>query len=319
MLNKPVILVNPPPLWTLETSGMLALEKAGYSLWRNETGVTLDREELLRRIPQAVAAIGGLEPYDAGVLAAAPDLKAIARFGVGFDNVDLDAAKSAGIEVTISPGANTQSVADVVLALMTNLCCGILSNHATVVAGSWQKTKFPGLFGRTLGIIGFGRIGQAVAQRAQAFGMTVISYDPYNNEVPTASTFEEIITKADVVTLHVPATDKPILDANALAQMKQGAMVINAARGGLIDEDALAKLLETGHLGGAGLDVFKTEPLPESPLRQAPNVILTPHIAGVSSSATVMMADMCADSILCLARGSALPEDRIIVGRPSVV
>lgn len=315
MTDKPLILVNPPPLGALDTPGLTALEQAGYWLWRNETGVTLTQEELRRRLPDAVAVLGGLESYSPEVMDCAPGLKAIARFGVGFDNVDLQEAKARGIEVTISPGANSQSVADVVMAMMTNLACSILPNHSEVMAGGWRKTKFPGLFGRTLGIIGFGRIGQAVAQRAHAFGMQILSYDPYNDKVESHASLERLITESDVITLHLPAVEKPIIDAEALAAMKPGSCVINAARGGLVDEAALTDALVRGHIGGAGLDVFLEEPLGDSPLRDAPNVILTPHIAGVSASATSMMADMCAESLLACLEGRDVPSERVIVPR----
>ncbi|WP_306257121.1 phosphoglycerate dehydrogenase [Pararhizobium sp. IMCC21322] len=315
--NTPLILVNPPPLGTLDTPGLKKLEEAGYRLWRNETGVTLTSHELCKRLPEAVAVLGGLETYSDDIMALSPNLKTIARFGVGFDNVDLEAAKTRGIEVTISPGANTQSVSDVVMALMTSLACSILPNHAEVMAGGWKKTKFPGLYGSTLGIIGFGRIGQAVAKRAEAFGMKILSYDPYNTNVPSATPIDQVIAQADVLTLHVPAVDKPILDAAAIATIKRGAIVINAARGGLLDETALAEALHDGRLGGAGLDVFAEEPLGDSPLRSAPNVILTPHIAGVSASATAIMADMCAVSLLACLSGNEVPQERLIVPRPT--
>lgn len=315
MSDKPLILVNPPPLGSLQTEGLTKLEEAGYRLWRNETGITLTQDELHKRLPETIAVLGGLEKYAASEIALAPNLRAIARFGVGYDNVDLKVAKAQGIEVTISPGANTQSVADVVMALMASLSCAIMQNHTEVMNGGWKKTKFPGLFGSTLGIVGFGRVGQAVAWRAEAFGMRILSFDPYNMKVDSAAPLETVIAEADVLTLHVPAIGKPILDEAAIARMKTGAIVINAARGGLIDEEALARALSDGSLGGAGLDVFEEEPLKSSPLRSAPNIILTPHIAGVSASATRMMADMCAESILARLSGKDIPSDRCIVAR----
>ncbi|MEM8541037.1 MAG: phosphoglycerate dehydrogenase [Pseudomonadota bacterium] len=315
MTDKPLILINPPPLGTVQSPGLQSLEAAGYRLWRNETGVTLTQEELARRLPNAVAVLVGLESYTAANIALAPKLKAIARFGVGFDNVDLQEARKRGIEVSISPGANSQSVADVVLAMITNLSCSILPNHAEVMSGGWKKTIFPGLYGRTLGIIGFGRIGRAVAQRAEAFGMSIMSYDPILSDVPSHVPFDRLVSEADIVTLHIPAVDKPVLDASALASMKHGAFVINAARGGLVDENALAEALQSGRIGGAGLDVFVNEPLRESPLRNAPNVILTPHIAGVSTSATRMMADMCAESLLACLEGRKVRPEYLIVPR----
>ncbi len=315
MSDRPLILVNPPPLGTFESPGLNALEDAGYQLLHNKTGVTLTREELIRRIPDAVGILGGLEPYDAEVLSYAGKLKALARFGVGFDAVDLDAAKAAGVEVTISPGANTQSVADVVMALMTNLSCAIQPNAGEVMNGGWKKTKFPGLYGRDLGIVGFGRIGRAVAERAGAFGMNISTYDPFVKDVASHTSLANLIANVDVITLHVPATDKPILDRDSLATMREGAIVINTARGGLVDENALAEALVDGRLGGAGLDVFETEPLGDSSLRKAPNIILTPHIAGVSASATRLMADMCADSLLAALTGVEVPKERIIVPR----
>lgn len=316
MRNQPLILVNPPPLGVSDSAGLRNLEQAGYRVLRNETGITLTPDALAARIKDAVGIIGGLEVYSDALLASAPNLKALARFGVGYDNVDLDAAKRLGIEVTISPGANTQSVADVVFAMATSLACAIPQNHSEVLSGGWLKTKFPGLCGQTLGIIGFGRIGQAVAQRGAAFGMKILTYDPNQTDAPTAADLDTVIANSDILTLHVPQTDRPILDAAALASMKPGAILINAARGGLVDEAALAEALVAGKLGGAGLDVFEHEPLGDSPLRAAPNVILTPHIAGVSAGATAMMADMCAASVLARLSGQDVPGERVIVPGP---
>ncbi len=312
MPARPIILVNPPPLGTLESPALDRLAATGFHVIRNQTGVTLTPAELRRGIAQADAVIAGLESYTAEVLQAAPRLRIIARFGVGTDNVDLEAARARELPVTVTPGANTQSVADVTLAMITATCCSLWPNHQEVVAGGWRKHKFPGLHGRTLGIVGLGRIGRAVMARALAFGMRVITHDPLSTDAASAVPLAELITQSDVITLHVPQTGAPLLDAAAIAAMKRGAIVVNAARGGLIDEDALAAALKSGHLGGAALDVFAVEPLAQSPLRDAPNVIFSPHIAGVSASATEAMAAMCVDAVIARLTGHEIAAECIV-------
>jgi len=229
------------------------------------------------------------------LLAAAPRLKAVGRLGVGLDNIDVPACKARGIAVLPATGANDDSVAEYVIAGLLILRRGAYHATAEVAAGGWPRNRLMGreAMGATLGLVGFGAIARAVAMRARALGMRIIGFDPFvAADSPHWAAFgttkvdlDRLVADSDVVSLHVPATreTRGLFGAERLAAMKAGAVLINAARGGVVDETALAAALKAGHLGGAMLDVFDVEPLAGGgPLVDAPNLILTPHIAGVT-------------------------------------
>jgi D-3-phosphoglycerate dehydrogenase len=235
------------------------------------------------------------------VLAAAPDLKAIARAGVGVDNVDLNAATEHGVIVMNTPGGNTISTAEFTFGLMLSLARQIPAGDASMKAGRWDRKNFMGveLRGKTLGLIGFGRIGQAIAKRANAFEMTVIAHDPY---VP-AEVFAQFQTQpvdldtlyaqADFISLHALITDETrgMINAAAIAKMKAGVRIINAARGALINDAELAEGIKSGKVAGAALDVYDVEPPPaDHPLVGLANVIDTPHLAASTSDAQNVVA-----------------------------
>ena len=229
------------------------------------------------------------------LLAQAPRLRIVGRAGVGVDNIDLEAATRRGIVVTNTPGSNAASVAEHALALMLALARSIPQLNAALHAGRWEKSGAGGveLRGKTLGLIGLGRVGAEVARRARALEMRVLAHDPYLRPELAAELGVELVPLADVLaqsdflSLHTalsPATDK-LLNAQTLAQMKRGSRLVNTARGELVDEAALAEALRSGHLAGAGLDVFAVEPPRDSPLLGLPNVIATPHVAGSTTEA----------------------------------
>ena len=231
----------------------------------------------------------------AELLACGPKLKAVGRAGVGIDNIDLEAATRRGVLVMNTPGGNAVSVAEHALGLILALARKIPGAAASMHEGKWEKKKFGGteLRGKTLGIVGLGRIGQEVARRAQAFEMTVAAHDPFVAQQLARDIdvelleLDELLGRADYLTLHValtPQTDK-LLNKDRLAKLKPGARILNTARGELVEEDALLEALESGQVAGAALDVFATEPPFESPLLQHPNVIATPHIGGSSAEA----------------------------------
>ena len=234
---------------------------------------------------------------DAGMIASAPKLRVIGRAGVGVDNVDVDAATAAGIVVCNAPEANVVSAAEHALALMLSLARHVSAAERSLRDGLWERERFAGieLDGKTLSLLGFGRIGRLVATRARALGMQIVAYDPYVTVermgelgVDGAVTIEAALEAADVVSLHLPVNDatRGLIDSTRLALLKPGALLVNAARGALIDEAALVAALESGQLGGAALDVFSKEPLAaDSPLRTAPNLVLTPHLAGSTAEA----------------------------------
>ena len=232
---------------------------------------------------------------DDALLAAAPKLQVIGRAGVGVDNIDADAATRRGIVVMNTPGANAIAVAELTLALMLAMARQLPKANATMHAGKWEKKSLAGseLRGKTLGILGLGRIGLEVARRARSFGMEIIGHDPFvaasvarENEVKLV-TVEELFTAADYLTLHVGLTPQTagIINAASLASMKKGVRIVNCARGELIADAALVDALKSGHVAGAALDVFHKEPLKDSAYFELENVLLTPHIAGSTGEA----------------------------------
>jgi D-3-phosphoglycerate dehydrogenase len=238
---------------------------------------------------------------DAAVLDRAPRLRVVGRAGVGVDNIDVAAASERGVAVMNAPGGNTVSAAELTMALLLAVARRVTEADRTIREGKWERSRLRGveLRGKTLGVIGAGRIGWEVAERCRAFGMDVIVYDPYlpasrvEELRPHLVTLDRLIEGADVISLHVPlnAETKGLIDADALSRMKKGAFVLNASRGGVIDETALAQALGEGRIGGAGLDVYETEPLsPDSPLLTAPNLVLTPHLGASTKEAQVQVA-----------------------------
>ena len=220
---------------------------------------------------------------------AAKNLKVIGRAGVGLDNIDVEYAKSKGIKVINTPGATSISVAELTIGLLLAVMRKIAYADREMRKGAWPKKKCKGIemYGKTLGVIGMGRIGREVAKRARAFGMKVIYYDVYRPDEATEKELgveyrelDDLISEADVITLHVPLLPetKHMINAERIAKMKDGAIIINAARGGIVDEEALYEALKSGKLYGAALDVYENEPLKESKLFELDNIVLTPHI-----------------------------------------
>jgi D-3-phosphoglycerate dehydrogenase / 2-oxoglutarate reductase len=238
---------------------------------------------------------------DAAMLEGAPDLKVVGRAGVGVDNIDVAAASERGVAVINSPGGNTISAAELTMALMLAVARRVTEADRSIREGRWERATLQGveLRGKTLGVIGAGRIGWEVAQRCRAFGMRVIVYDPYlaldrvDELHPLLVPLDRLIESSDIITLHVPlnAETRGMIGTDALGQMKKGAFVINVSRGGVVDEDALALALTEGRIAGAGLDVYDHEPIPpDSPLLQAPNLVLTPHLGASTKEAQIQVA-----------------------------
>jgi len=231
------------------------------------------------------------------VIEAAPKLRVVGRAGVGVDNVDVEAATQRGIVVMNTPSGNTISTAELTFSMLMALARKIPQAHASMKAGEWNRKAFQGveLYGKTLGILGMGRIGSEVARRAIAFGMQVLAYDPYLSlsrakamQVELLEHLEDIYSRADFITVHMPLSDetKNMLNAAAFAKMKKGARVLNCARGGIIHEADLYAAIKSGQVAGAALDVYEQEPLPkEFPLRELPQVIMTPHLGASTEEA----------------------------------
>ena len=242
---------------------------------------------------------------------AAVGLKLIVRAGVGLDNIDVEYAREKGIQVRNTPRASTDSVAELALAHMLALARSLPQATISLREGKWEKKAFKGieLSGKTLGVIGIGRIGQAVARRALCLGMRVIAFDKFVKESPLPEVrmvpLEELLREADFITLHVPADPAgPVIGQREIALMKDGAYLINCARGGVVDEAALLSALNSGKLAGAGLDVFEEEPPQNMELLRHPKVSLTPHIGAQTKEAQARVGDEVVDILLEFARSS---------------
>ena len=236
-------------------------------------------------------------------LAAAKRVRVVGRLGVGLDNIDTEACAARGIEVIPATGANAESVAEYVVTAALLLLRGAYFSTRAVEAGTWpRQTLSQGreASGKAMGIVGYGSIGRLTAQKALALGMRVVTHDPLVADTPHARPLEALLAESDVVSLHVPLTEatRGLLDARRLGLMKRDAILVNTARGGIVDEAAVATMLREGRLGGAALDVFEDEPLAAgSPLAGAPRLLLTPHIAGVTVESNERVSALIADRV----------------------
>jgi D-3-phosphoglycerate dehydrogenase len=294
---------------SLAAQGVEVLEQARGIEVLNRPGLKPD---------QLLSVIGDVEglvirsatKVTADVIARADKLKVIGRAGIGVDNVDVPAATARGIVVVNTPEGNNVTTAEHAIALMVSLARHIPQATASMKAGQWEKKKFEGmeLFNRNLGVIGVGNIGRIVAERGRALGMRVLAHDPYLTPEKAAKleiervSFDELLARADVITVHVPKMKETVglLGRAAFAQTKRGVLVINAARGGIVDEEAVVSALRAGRLAGAALDVFAEEPLTApaaARFAQAPNLILTPHIAGRTLECDVRVSAVTAANV----------------------
>jgi D-3-phosphoglycerate dehydrogenase / 2-oxoglutarate reductase len=317
----PRVLITPVELLRRrETCHELLLE-AGFEIVYPPVGVKLyDEQRLIDHLAGVDAMLAGMEPLTARVLQSST-LKVVARFGVGYDAIDVPAATGCKIAVTITPGANQVSVAEHTLALILGVLRGFPARDQAVREGTWIRPPLARLAGKTLGLLGVGRIGKEVVPRAQAFGVKLIAYDPqpdtefFRSHDVDLVEFDQLFAQADIVSLHLPCTSKTtkIINASAIAKMRRGAILINTARGGLVDEEALVDALERGHLWGAGLDAFAVEPLStKSRLLQLPNVLLTPHAAGLDHDSVIAMGLLAAECIVKLYAGDAIPHGSLV-------
>lgn len=280
-----------------------------------------DKEKLAEIIGQYDGlAIRSATKVTAKLLESATNLKVIGRAGIGVDNVDIPAASKRGVIVMNTPFGNSVTTAEHAIALMFAVARQLPEASVSTHEGKWEKNRFMGveLFNKTLGIIGAGNIGSIVIDRALGLRMKVLAYDPFLSDERAKELgvkkvdLDELLAKADFITLHVPLTDKTrnILSRENLAKTKKGVRIVNAARGGLIDEDALAELLKSGHIAGAALDVFATEPATESPLFNLPNVVVTPHLGASTTEAqenvALQVAEQMSDYLLTGAVQNAL-------------
>ena len=287
-----------------------------------------DRPKLLAAVPDADALlVRSATTVDAEVLAAAPKLKIVARAGVGLDNVDVDAATARGVLVVNAPTSNIHSAAEHALALLLSTARQIPAADATLREHTWKRSSFSGveIFDKTVGVVGLGRIGQLVAQRLAAFGAHIVAYDPYVSSARAAQlgiellTLDELLGRADFISVHLPKTKETagLINKENLAKTKPGVIIVNAARGGLIDEQALADAITSGHVRAAGLDVFATEPCTDSPLFELPQVVVTPHLGASTAEAQDRAGTDVAASVKLALAGEFVP-DAVNVGGGAV-
>jgi D-3-phosphoglycerate dehydrogenase len=296
-------------------SGVQLLRDAGFEV---EVGVDWPDDELERRIGEFDGILirsGTNLPAD--LLAKAQRLKAVGRAGVGVDNVDVEAATKQGVIVANAPQSNVITAAEHTMAMLLALARNVPQAHSSLVGGAWERSRFSGveLNEKVLGILGFGRIGQLVAQRALGFGMRVIAFDAYVGEerfrelgVERAESSDELYAQADFITIHLPQTPETRgwLDADALSKMKEGVRVVNVARGGLVVEEALKQALDSGRVAGAALDVFPEEPVTEHPLFGYPNVVVTPHLGASTAEATDRAGYQAAEQVVAALSGGVV-------------
>jgi len=279
-------------------------------------GRSLNEEQLIAALAGVEGVVAGQDEFTEKVFAAHPQLKVVARAGVGYDKIDVEAATRHGVWVTITPGANNETVADLAMALILAVARQVVENVTATRAGRWERKAGVDVFAKTLGILGFGRIGKSLARRARGFSMRILAYDVVWDETAAQelgvirAEADEIFRQADFISLHLPATPQTrhIVNASTLRLMKPTAYLVNTARGDLIDEPALLKALDEGIIAGAGLDVFEVEP-PSSdhPLLHHPKVLPMPHVAGITKESMQAMAIMSVECVVAALQGKRPP------------
>jgi D-3-phosphoglycerate dehydrogenase len=295
------------------------LEQSGQQFHVHSTGKRITTEELLRDGRDATVIVAGPEVYDAAIFAKLPALQCISRCGVGFDAIDLDAARKRGIAVANTPTIPTYAVAEMALTLFLALSRNLRRQASTMAAGRWDRLTAHLLAGRTIGLLGFGRIGQRVAQLCQAFDARVIAHDPMHNSAAaqtlgvTLVGMEDLLRQVDILSLHASRTagQSVLIGAPELALMKPGVMLVNLARGGMVDEDALVKALRSGHVAATALDVFNKEPY-RGPLSDFDQVILTPHSATLTVETRAAMEIQAVENALAFITGEIPPDRRVL-------
>src|SRR6266516_1135631 len=299
------------------------LADAGVELLRARHQVdarqTMTREQLLAAFAEVDALVGrSATTVDAEVLEAGRNLKVVGRAGIGLDNVDVETATRLGIVVVNAPQSNVISAAEHTIALILAQARNIPQADQALREGRWERSRFQGteLHGKTLGIVGLGRVGTLVAQRLLAFGMRLLAYDPFVSRDRAAQlgvelgSLSQVLTQADIVTVHLPKTPETVglIGEAQLSAMKPGARLVNTARGGIVDEAALAKAVESGHLGGAALDVFAEEPTTESPLFHLGSAVVTPHLGASTAEAQDKAGVTIAEQLLLALDGQFVPN-----------
>lgn len=305
-MAKPTVVVTPRSMTSPEHSSLERIREAGYEVVCPSPGTQPNEEQLLNALSGAVGYVAGVEPVSRRVLEAAKALRVISRNGVGTDNVDMKAAGERGIEVLRATGMNARGVAELTLAHMLTACRRIDTHASALRAHRWERSKGIELQSRTVGVVGCGAIGKMVAELCTAFGMNVLGYDLYpDSSFDPGGSFrfvelDELLSRADVVTLHAPVPEdgKPLLDAQAFARMGSGKILVNTARFELLEPVATAEALDRGILACLTLDAFRSEPPDDWSLIVHPSVIATPHIGGFTSESVDRVCDLAVENVL---------------------
>lgn len=308
--HAPKILVTPRSLTTGGHPALGRLSSAGYEVVLGPAGAMPSVADLIRSLPGCVGWLAGVEKITDDVLAAAADLRVIARNGTGVDAIDLDAARRRGIEVRRAEGANARGVAELAVGLMLALARSIPLSDSRIKTGGWERHKGIELEGKTLGIVGCGKIGRIVATLATGLGMRVLGHDPFatdSSELPLVP-LDALLAESNVITLHCPppGDGSPLLDARRLGLTRAGVLIVNTARHELIDIPALVAAIDRGHVAGAALDVFDAEPPLDRAHLASDRIIATPHIGGFTDESVDRAVDVAVDHLLeALARTGA--------------
>ena len=306
------VLVTPTSLKPdVKSPALDELKKFADEITFNPAGRPLTEEELIPLLEDCEGYIAGLDFVTARVVESCGKLKVISRYGAGVDRVDIDAASERGVAVCNTPGVNAEAVADLAFGLILSVARRIPALDRLTKDGKWTRSAGIELFGKTIGILGLGAIGKAVAKRALGFSMRVLAFDPYMDEayarangIETAA-FGDTVKNCDILSLHLPLNDETrhVINGEVMSGMKRGAIIINAARGGLIDEHAACELLKSGHLGGLGLDAYEEEPPAATPLFEMDNVVATPHTGAHTREATANMASLAVSNLIDVMSG----------------
>jgi D-3-phosphoglycerate dehydrogenase len=313
------VMVVASPFTRHEPEAGAPLREAGIEVIDASDEPLATPEAVIEALHGCAGVVASMEPYTAEVFAALPELRTVARWGVGYDSIDLAAATEAGVIVTNTPGAVTESVADQTFCLMLALARKLPEQMVVALSGDWRQVEGTELWRKTLGIVGLGSIGRAVARRAAGFSMRVLAHDPYAEpfhagrlDVSLVS-LEELLAQSDIVTLHASLTDETeeMIGEAQLRAMKSSALLINCGRGGLIDQRALARALEEGWIAGAALDALVVEPPGEDdPILDAPNTILTPHNSSMTAESAARVNATVCENLLAVLSGR---EPRFVV------
>lgn len=298
------------------------LEDAGCEVRLNPYGRPLTPAEIVEHAKDADVIILGNDRLDSATIGKLPNLKLVVRHGAGLDNIDFSELGKRDITVANTPGANKEETADLTFALILDLARMVTQSINQLKGGVWNKIPGRTLYGKTIGIIGVGAIGMAVASRAMGFGMDILGNDIVQRDEAARfgllyTSLNELLSASDVVTIHAPLTSatKNLIGARELKRMKPGALLINTARAGVVREAALEKALMSGHLGGYAVDVYAKEPPDPTFYMSLPNVLTTPHIGSSTMEANLRMGDMAVDNILAFMNGAVLPNKVTVVDR----